>query len=93
MTLLEAMAAKVPVVATSVGGVPEVVGPEEAIVVPPEDPVALAEAIRSVIRDPAAARRRLEAAVHRLHANFGMDRWIDAHDRVYTLMVSNRGRR
>ena len=93
VTLLEAMAAKVPVVATSVGGVPEVVGPEEAIVVPPEDPVALAEAIRSVIRDPAAARRRQEAAAHRLHAVFGMDRWIDAHDRVYTLMVSNRGRR
>ncbi|HMF86776.1 MAG TPA: glycosyltransferase [Gemmatimonadaceae bacterium] len=93
VTLLEAMAAKVPVVATSVGGVPEVVGPEEAILVPSEDTVALAEAIRSVIRDPAAARRRVEAAVHRLHANFGMDRWIDAHDRVYTLMVSDRGRR
>jgi glycosyltransferase involved in cell wall biosynthesis len=93
VTLLEAMAAKVPVVATSVGGVPEVVGPEEAIVVPPEDPVALAEAIRSVIRDPAAARRRVEAALHRLHADFGMDRWIDAHDRVYTRMVSNRERR
>ena len=93
VTLLEAMAAKVPVVVTSVGGVPEVVGPAEAIVVPPEDPVALAEAIRSVIQNPVAAARRMEAAAHRLHSNFGMDRWIDAHDRVYDLMVSNRGRR
>jgi hypothetical protein len=76
-TLLEAMAAKVPVVVTSVGGVPEVVGPAEAMLVPSEDPRALAEAIRSVIQDPAAATRRAEAAAHRLHTNFGMQRWID----------------
>jgi glycosyltransferase involved in cell wall biosynthesis len=93
VTLLEAIAAKVPVVVTSVGGVPDVVGPAEAILVPPEDPRALAEAIRSVIQDPAAASRRVEAAAHRLHANFGMERWIDAHDRVYDLIVSNRMRR
>jgi glycosyltransferase involved in cell wall biosynthesis len=90
VTLLEAMAANVPVVATSVGGVPEVVGPAEAILVQPEDHGALAEAIHSVIRDPAAAARRAEAAAHRLHANFGMERWIDAHDRVYDLAVTNR---
>ncbi len=90
VTLLEAMAAKVPAVVTSVGGVPEVVGPGEAILVPPEDPGALAEAIHSVIQDPAGAKRRAEAAAHRLHANFGMERWIDAHERVYNLIVSNR---
>ena len=90
MTLLEAMAAKVPVVVTRVGGVPDVVGPAEAMMVPPEDPRALAEAIHFVIQDPAAATRRVEAAAHRLHSNFGMERWIDAHDRVYNLIVSNR---
>jgi len=93
LTLLEAMAAKVPVVVTSVGGVPEVVGPAEAMLVPPENPGALAEAIHSVIQDPAAATRRVEAAAHRLHTNFGTERWIDAHDRVYNLIVSNRMRR
>jgi glycosyltransferase involved in cell wall biosynthesis len=93
VTLLEAIAARVPVVATSVGGVPDVVGPAEAILVPPEDPRALAEAIRSVIQDPAAAARRVEAATHRLHANFGMERWIAAHDRVYSLIQSDRARR
>jgi glycosyltransferase involved in cell wall biosynthesis len=92
VTLLEAIAARVPVVVTSVGGVPDVVGPAEALLVPPEEPRALAEAIRSVIQDPAAAARRAEAAAHRLHANFGMERWIDAHDRVYNLIVSNRAR-
>lgn len=93
VTLLEAMAAKVPVVVTSVGGVPEVVGPAEAVLVPPENPEALAKAIHSVIQDPAAATRRAEAAAHRLHATFGMERWIDAHDRVYNLIVSSRMRR
>jgi glycosyltransferase involved in cell wall biosynthesis len=93
VTLLEALAAKVPVVVTSVGGVPEVVGPAEAMLVPPEDPGALAEAIRSAIQDPAAATRRVESAAQRLDANFGMERWIDAHDRVYNIIVSNRMRR
>jgi glycosyltransferase involved in cell wall biosynthesis len=93
VTLLEAIAAKVPVVVTRVGGVPDVVGPEEAMLVPPEDPGALAEAIDFVIQEPAAAARRVEAAAHRLHANFGMERWIDAHDRVYDLIVSERLRR
>jgi glycosyltransferase involved in cell wall biosynthesis len=90
VTLLEAMAAKVPAVVTSVGGVPEVVGPEEAALVPPENPLALAEAIRSAIRDRGAATDRAEAAERRLHANFGMERWIDAHDRVYDLIVGRR---
>jgi glycosyltransferase involved in cell wall biosynthesis len=90
VTLLEAMAAKVPVVVTSVGGVPEVVGPEEAMLVRPDDPVALAAAIYSAIQDPAAATRRADAAALRLHANFGMDRWIDAHDRVYDLIIGHR---
>jgi len=93
VTLLEAMAAKVPVVVTSVGGVPEVVGPAEAMLVPAENPGALAQAIQFVIQDAAAAARRVEAAAHRLHADFGMERWIDAHDRVYNLVVSNRKHR
>jgi glycosyltransferase involved in cell wall biosynthesis len=90
VTLLEAIAAGVPVVVTHVGGVPDVVGPAEAMLVPPEDPRALAEAIRSVVQDPVAAARRAAAAAHRLHQNLGMERWIDAHDRVYDLIVSNR---
>jgi glycosyltransferase involved in cell wall biosynthesis len=87
VTLLEAMAANVPAVVTSVGGVPEVVGPDEAVLVQPEDPVALAAAIESVVRDRAGAMRRAEAAARRLHAVFGMERWIAAHDRVYDLIV------
>lgn len=93
VTLLEAIAARVPVVVTSVGGVPDVVGSAEGVVVPPENPELLAEAIASVIRDREAAALRVEAANRRLLANFGMERWIDAHDRVYDLALSNGAHR
>ena len=50
--LLEAMAAEVPVVATAVGGIPEIVTDREtALLVPARDPVALATAIAQLLSD------------------------------------------
>jgi len=68
MALLEAMAFGLATVATEVGGIPElVVDGEEGLLVPSEDPTALAEALSGLVRDPArverlgvAARRRAE---------------------------------
>jgi glycosyltransferase involved in cell wall biosynthesis len=56
--LLEAMSAEVPIVATAVGGVPEIVADEEsALLVPPNNPPALAAAIDRVLEDSALAQR------------------------------------
>jgi glycosyltransferase involved in cell wall biosynthesis len=56
--LLEAMAAGVPVVATRVGGIPEIVSDgQSALLVPPADPLALADAIERVLAEPELARR------------------------------------
>lgn len=56
--VLEAMAANLPVVATAVGGVPEIlVNNESAVLVPPADPAAMAEGIRSICRDKELARK------------------------------------
>jgi glycosyltransferase involved in cell wall biosynthesis len=56
--LLEAMAAEVPIVATAVGGVPEIVANEEsALLVPPNNPQALAAAIERVLQDSGLAQR------------------------------------
>ena len=55
MILFEAMGAEVPVVTTRVGGVPEVVTEQEAILVPSEDAGALARGIREVLDSPSDA--------------------------------------
>jgi glycosyltransferase involved in cell wall biosynthesis len=72
---LEAMAAGVPVVATAVGAVPEVVG-DAAVLVPSGDDEALADALRDVLIDPERAddlRRRGRARV----GAFDWDRTVD----------------
>lgn len=61
--LLEAMAAGTPIVATSVGAVPEVLeGGRLGRLVPYGQPDALAAAIRSVLDDPVGTRERVDAA-------------------------------
>jgi glycosyltransferase involved in cell wall biosynthesis len=92
VTLLEAMGARVPVVVTGVGGVPDVVGAEEGVLVPPEDPVALARGIRSVIEDPVGAQLRVDAAARKLASDFEIESWIDAHEAIYDLAASGHAR-
>jgi glycosyltransferase involved in cell wall biosynthesis len=71
LVLLEAMARARPVVATPVGGTPElVVDGETGLLVPPRDPHALAEALRRVLDDPDLARRLGEAGRARVADRF-----------------------
>ncbi|MGQ0796942.1 MAG: glycosyltransferase family 4 protein [Methanobacteriota archaeon] len=65
IAILEAWAAGLPVVATSVGGVPEVCGPDNAVLLPRDDPRALADAMQSVLADR-ALRARLGAEGQRV---------------------------
>ncbi len=77
------MAADVPVVVTAVGGVPDVVSPAQAVLVPTEDPGALADAIDSLRSDPSAGRGRAESARQRLLEAFAPAGWVDAHVALY----------
>jgi glycosyltransferase involved in cell wall biosynthesis len=90
MVLLEAMSARVPIVVTRVGGVPDVVSEREARLVPAADPPALAEAIRDVLRDPDAAASRADAAERRLHSEFGVERWLREYDAIYRTVAETR---
>ena len=95
VVLFEAMAAEVPVVATRVGGVPDVVSEAEALLVVPGDPAALADAIRSVWRDPPGAASRAVAARARLGRDFGVEPWVAAYDTIYAAIccsVAMQGR-
>jgi glycosyltransferase involved in cell wall biosynthesis len=68
LILQEALRAGVPVVATRVGGNPELTGEDAAILVPPGDAQRLAEAVRAVLGDSALAARLREAAAARARA-------------------------
>ncbi|HEU5321871.1 MAG TPA: glycosyltransferase, partial [Methylomirabilota bacterium] len=67
-----------------VDGTPEVVTDGvSGRLVPPAQPVALAHALRAVLRDPAAARRMGQAGRRRVLARFDIDRHVEATARVY----------
>lgn len=83
MSILEAMAAAKPVVATHVNGVPEVViDGVTGILVPPGDPVRLAEAILTLLRDPELARRMGAAGYARVKEHFNLD---TLHERLFEI--------
>jgi glycosyltransferase involved in cell wall biosynthesis len=83
MVLLEAMAAEIPVVATAVGGVPDMLGSEEALLVPSEDPRAIAEAVRSIWAQRADAEHRARAARARVHREFDVGPWVEGYRGLY----------
>jgi hypothetical protein len=82
ITVLEAMAHGKPVVATAVGGTPEVVVEgETGLLVPPGDPERLAAAIRSVLDDRELARRMGEAGRIRVAERFSVEAMTRARAR------------
>jgi glycosyltransferase involved in cell wall biosynthesis len=71
LVVLEAMAHAKPVVATAVGGTPElVVDGETGVLVPPGDVGALADALDGLLRDPRRAHRMGRAGLARVRAEF-----------------------
>lgn len=71
LVVLEAMEAGVPVVASQVSGIPEVVvDGETGWLVPPEEPEALAQALEAVLSDPGEARRRGAAGRKRIEERY-----------------------
>ncbi len=84
LVLLEALARARPVVASAVGGVPEVVTDgEHARLVPPEDARALAEALEDFHRHPDPALRLGRHAAARVRESFTWPRVVEAFESVY----------
>ena len=84
VVLLDAMSYGIPAIASRVGGIPDIIEDGvSGVLVPPADPESLANAIETLVRDPAYARRLADAGRERLRTHFSWDVIIARWDAVY----------
>jgi len=90
-TIIEAMMSGLPVVATSVGGVPELV--EDGVtgfLVPPKDYQALAKALQRLLDDPELCHRMGQLGREKALREFTLDRMLRETEKVYEEVLGNR---
>ena len=90
-SILDAMACGRPVVATSAGGIPEIV--EDGVtglLVPPRDAAALADAIVRMLRDAPLRKRMGEAGLSRVRERFTVERMVEGTAGVYQRLVRDK---
>jgi glycosyltransferase involved in cell wall biosynthesis len=92
LALLEAMAAGVPVVASTVGGVPEIADESVARMVPAGDPAALADAIERAYLDAPGTSARVRAARARVEDRFTAVRNTQATIDLYSRLLAEHTR-
>ena len=89
---LEAMAARRAVVATKVDGTPEAVTHGwTGVLVPPSNPVVLAQAIERLLRDPALRRKYGDAGRLKVEQRFGLDRMVKETQAMYREALAEAG--
>ncbi|HEY5228867.1 MAG TPA: N-acetyl-alpha-D-glucosaminyl L-malate synthase BshA [Opitutaceae bacterium] len=93
LSILEAMCFGCPSVATSVGGIPEVVeSGVSGLLVPPGDPVVVAQAVEKLIADTALRSRLGEAARLRARSAFSADAIVPKYEALYRRVCAQAGR-
>jgi sugar transferase (PEP-CTERM/EpsH1 system associated) len=91
IALLEAMAMRLPVVATHVGGVPEIVEDgENGILVPPGDEPALHAALQRLADDPALISTLAHAGQAHVQANFTLDSMVARVEQLYNSLAESK---
>jgi glycosyltransferase involved in cell wall biosynthesis len=86
--VLEAMSAGLPVVATAVGGTPElVIDGETGLLVPPRDPASLAQAILTLLTDPDLAQRLGENGRLRATNQFAIQQMVQQTEALYATLL------
>ena len=89
--VLEAMALELPVVATAIGGSPEQVIPEKTgFLIPPADPHALAEKLRTLLTDPALRDRMGRAGRERIAKDLCLDRTVEGITAIYHQVLKKK---
>ncbi len=89
---LEALSVGCPVVASDVGGLPEVVGEACGVLVPPENPEKLARAIVNLAANPALLREMRAAGRRRAEQMFSLEAMLDGVENVYYEVLRRKGR-
>ena len=94
IVILEAFALGKPVVATRVGGIPEVIQDgETGLLVPPGDPQALADAVSALLADPARAAAMGARAREAVRTGFSADGMVRQIERLYLELAAAKGLR
>jgi glycosyltransferase involved in cell wall biosynthesis len=91
ITLLEALAIETPVVATTVGGIPEVLTHEHTgLLIPPSNPEALANGIERLLADSGLASRLANAGLQHVRRSFGLDTIFRRYLALYERLLRTR---
>lgn len=93
IAILEAMAAKIPVISTAIGGIPEVVTAETGILLPPANPQILAASIRQLLLQPHYRLTLGRAGRERVERFFSLNQMIERHHELYSKILSRLGKR
>ena len=91
-SIMDAMACRLPVVATRAGGIPELVkNGETGLLVPPRNPEALAEAILTLYHDKRLASRLAKAGYDYVHRSFSAEAMAAKTIAVYEKIAASKG--
>ena len=89
IALLEAASLGIPVIASNVGGIPELVQDQvHALLIPPDDPQSLAQAVKRIINDKKLAETLSANAVERIKEKFNIDRQLELTWSAYQKALS-----
>ncbi|MBI1869914.1 MAG: glycosyltransferase family 4 protein [Chlamydiae bacterium] len=91
LSILEAMAFGVPVIATNVGGVPEVIEHEKTgLLISPRDPIAIRDAVLKILNHPEKTQKMVEAGCCQIQQNFSEEKMIRQTLEIYEDLLGRK---